>query len=50
MTDRAVPRDPGIRAYHPEVFFRFEPDAAGRLTRLVVPTIAEFSEGARAGR
>jgi CubicO group peptidase (beta-lactamase class C family) len=42
---RAVPRDPGIRAYHPEIFFRFEPDAAGRLTRLVIPTIGEFRPG-----
>lgn len=39
---RAVPRDPAIRSYHPAIFFGFEPDAAGRLTRLNIPTIARF--------
>ncbi len=39
---RAVPRDPAIRSYHQEVFFYFEPDPAGRLTRLVIPTIGRF--------
>jgi hypothetical protein len=39
---RAVPRDPAIRSIYPEIFFAFEPDAAGRLSRLVIPTIARF--------
>jgi CubicO group peptidase (beta-lactamase class C family) len=40
---RAVPRDPAIRSYHREIFFRFEPDPMGRMTRLVIPTIATFT-------
>jgi CubicO group peptidase (beta-lactamase class C family) len=39
---RAVPRDPAIRTIYPEIFFAFEPDALGRLTRLNIPTIARF--------
>src|SRR5262249_17896163 len=38
----AVPRDQAIRSLYPEIFFAFEPDATGRLTRLVIPTIARF--------
>lgn len=40
---RAVPRDPAIRSYHQQIFFRFEPDPAGKLTRLDIPTIARFT-------
>lgn len=40
---RAVPRDPAIRSYHREIFFGFEPDVRGRLARLVIPTIGEFT-------
>jgi hypothetical protein len=43
---RAVPRDPAIRSYHREIFFRFEPDPHGKLTRLVIPTIASFEKRA----
>jgi CubicO group peptidase (beta-lactamase class C family) len=39
---RAVPRDPAIRSIYPEIFFAFEPDPTGRLTRLNIPTIARF--------
>jgi CubicO group peptidase (beta-lactamase class C family) len=41
---RAVPRDPAIRSYHSQIFFRFEPDPWGRLTRLVIPSIATFEK------
>ncbi|MSP49818.1 MAG: serine hydrolase [Alphaproteobacteria bacterium] len=41
---RAVPRDPGIRSYHPQIFFGFEPDPAGKLTRLNIPTIGRFDQ------
>jgi len=40
---RAVPRDPAIRSYHQQIFFRFEPDATGKLNRLDIPTIARFT-------
>lgn len=40
---RAVPRDPAIRSYHPQIFFGFEPDASGRLTRLNIPSIGLFT-------
>ena len=43
---RAVPRDPAIRSYHQQIFFRFEPDPYGKLTRLVIPTIASFEKRA----
>ena len=39
---RAVPRDPAIRSYYPQIFFDFEPDPTGRLTRLHIPSIARF--------
>jgi len=40
---RAVPRDPAIRSYHQQIFFGFEPDASGRLTRLNIPSIGLFT-------
>lgn len=39
---RGVPREPALRLYHPEIFFRFEIDPRGGFNRLVVPTIGEF--------
>lgn len=38
----AVPRDRPLAVVRPDLFFRFEPDAHGRLTRLVVPGMGVF--------
>ncbi|MBI1777548.1 MAG: serine hydrolase [Proteobacteria bacterium] len=39
---RAVPKDRGVKLYYKELFLRFAADGAGALTRLVIPSLAEF--------